>query len=286
MLGVLTDYAFWTVALGTMIFALATSMIGTISVLTRQSLIGDTLGHASYPGVLLAFMVFQTRNSLILMLGAMLSGYLSYGLVYGLVRYSKQTLLNSLSLVSVSFFSLGMILKQFIQGNPLFQGASQAGLSVYLFGQAAFITQDDVVLVLAVSVLVLLVFGRYYHLYKLYLFDKVLAQTVGISTRRLEHLLRLLMIGLIAVGLKLVGAILISSFLIAPASIGLLLGKHYLQTLGIAAVMSLSAAFLGTYLSSLVSGLSTGPSIILVMTLLFGLALLCQKDGRKEISHV
>ena len=283
---ILTDYSFWTVALGTMLFAFSTSMIGTISVLTRQSLIGDTLGHASYPGVILAFMLFQTRQPLVLMLGAMVAGYVSYGLVYLIVRYSHHSLLNSLSLVSVSFFSLGMILKQYIQGNAAFQGASQAGLGVYLFGQAAFIGKEDLFLVLMVSVISLSLFWRYYNAYKVSLFDPIFAETVGISSVFLSHLTRLLMISLIAVGLKLVGAVLMSSFLIAPASIGLLWGKHYHQTLGVAVITSVLSAFVGTYLSSVIKGLSTGPSIIVCMTLILLVSFIYQTYLRKENSHV
>lgn len=269
MVALLLDYSFWTVALGTVLFALATSMLGTITVLTSQSLIGDTLAHASYPGVIFAFMVFQSRNPLLLMLGAILTGYLSYVLVYVISHYSQHSFLNSLSLVSVSFFSLGMILKQYIQGNSHFKGASQAGLSTYLFGQAAFIKQDDLFLVLLVSGVSLGLFALAYQAYKLYLFDPVFAQTVGVPVAFLNHLTRFLMISLIAVGLKLVGAVLMSSFLIAPATIGLLCGRHYHQTLFLAALSSVFAAFTGTFLSSVISGLATGPSIIVMMVLLF-----------------
>lgn len=263
------DYSFWTVALGTMLFALATSMLGTITVLTGQSLIGDTLAHASYPGVIFAFMVFQSRNPLFLMLGAILTGYLSYVLVYLISHFSQHSFLNSLSLVSVSFFSLGMILKQYIQGNANFKGASQAGLATYLFGQAAFIKQDDLLLVLLISSLSLILFALAYQAYKIYLFDPIFARTQGVSVSFLNHMTRFLMISLIAVGLKLVGAVLMSSFLIAPASIGLLCSKHYSQTLFIAALSSIFAAFIGTLVSSIISGLATGPSIIVVMVLLF-----------------
>ncbi|WP_193437891.1 metal ABC transporter permease, partial [Streptococcus suis] len=45
MFEVFKEYSFWTVALGTVSLAVAASTIGSISVLTRQSLLGDALGH-------------------------------------------------------------------------------------------------------------------------------------------------------------------------------------------------------------------------------------------------
>lgn len=158
MLKILTDYSFVIVAFGTMVFALASSLVGSISVLKKQSLIGDAIGHASYPGVILAFMAFESRNPLILMMGAKLTGLLSYGLVYLINTYSKQSYINALSLVSASFFGLGMVLKNLIQGNERYQNASQAGLQTYLFGQAAFIQRSDIYLILAVSFIVFTVF--------------------------------------------------------------------------------------------------------------------------------
>lgn len=280
----LSDYSFWTVALGTMIFALATSILGTVTVLTRQSLVGDTLSHAAYPGVILAFMLFQQREPLLLMMGAMLLAYLSYGLVYLIRMYSGHSLLNSLSLVSVSFFSLGLLLKQWLQGNPLFQKGSQAGLGVYLFGQAAFMTKSDLMLIIMVSVLILVSFMIFYPSFKLYLFDRSWAETIGVRTVFLDHLVRLSMVALIAVGLKVVGAVLMSSFLIAPACIGLIWARHYRQMLQIVAVSGVVSAICGTYLSSVIANVSTGASIILVMTGIFLLSLigkfLLAKGGR------
>lgn len=266
MFDVLGDYSFWTVALGTMCLALAASAVGTVTVLTKQSLIGDSIGHASYPGVILSFMLFESRHPLLLMLGAVVSGYLSYGLVYWLCLVGRQSLVNALSLVSASFFGLGMVLKNYIQGHEAFAGSAQAGLQTYLFGQAAFIQLDDVVLIGVVSLLGLLLFMWYYQSFKLYLFDQTFARLVGVKVAWLRQVLLFLMICLIAVGLKVVGAVLMSSFLIAPAVFGLLWGKSYHQTLRWSALVASVSAFIGTWVSSLVSGLSTGPAIIVCLS--------------------
>lgn len=268
MFELLRDYSFLTVAFGSLTLAVASSLVGTLTVLTKQSLIGDMLGHAAYPGIVFAFMIFQTKAPMLLMVGAMVSGYLSYYLVYWLAKHRRQSLTNSLALVSSSFFGLGMVLKQFVQGNAYFANSAQAGLQTYLFGQAAFIKRADVYLILGVSLVCLLVYGLYYQRFCLYLFDPVFAQLSGISSKCLEHLTRLMMIALIAVGLKVVGAVLMSAFLIAPASIGLLWGRTYPKALGISALLAGVSALMGSIVSSLIPGLSTGPSIIVIMALL------------------
>lgn len=285
MFDILTEYSFWTVALGTCFLALAASMIGTISVLTKQSLIGDSLGHAAYPGVIFSFMFFQSRNPFLLMLGAVFSGYLSYGLVQWIQKSSKHSLINILALVSASFFGLGMVLKQYIQGNERFSGAAQAGLQTYLFGQAAFIQLDDVVLISLVSLISLVLFFIYYQSFKIYLFEPIFARVIGVRVELLKHLTMLLMICLISVGLKVVGAVLMSSFLIAPAVLGLLLGRNYRQVLGLSCFGGVLSAFVGTWVSSVFAGLSTGPSIIVCMTIFVLFAFVHITYIRKENSH-
>lgn len=280
------EYAFWTVLLGAGSLALAAGMIGSISVLTRQSLIGDSLGHASYPGVLLAFMLFQSRHPLVLMMGAVLAGYASYGLVLWLRSRSQQPLTTVLALVSASFFGLGMVLKQYIQGNDRFSGAAQAGLQTYLFGQAAFIQIEDVWLIAGVSVVCLALFGVYYQQFRLYLFDETFARLAGIKIGLLRQVTMFCLICLIAVGLKVVGAVLMSSFLIGPAVFGLLLGKTYPQVLGLAVGSALFSVFVGTWVSSVFSGVSTGPSMIVCLSLLVLLAFALATYVRKENTRV
>ncbi|HFI0424607.1 TPA: metal ABC transporter permease [Streptococcus suis] len=285
MLELMRDYSFWTVALGTLVLALAASQIGTISVLTRQSLIGDSLGHAAYPGIILSYMVFQSRQPLLLLLGAVGSGYLSYGLVGWLCRRGRTSRVNALALVSAAFFGLGLVLKQYVQGNAAFQGAAQAGLENYVFGQAAFMQLDDVLLICLVALLGLFLFGWYYQSLKLYLFDRQFAKLVGIPVERIDRLTLFLLLSLIAVGLKVVGAILMSSFLIAPAVFGLLLGKSYGQTLALAAGIASFSALVGTYLSSVVTGLSTGPTIIVSLSVSSLVAFAYVTYIRKENVH-
>ncbi|HEL1586426.1 TPA: metal ABC transporter permease [Streptococcus suis] len=285
MLELMQDYSFWTVAMGTLVLALAASQIGTISVLTRQSLIGDSLGHAAYPGIILSYMVFQSRQPLLLLLGAVGSGYLSYGLVSWLCRRGRTSRVNALALVSAAFFGLGLVLKQYVQGNAVFQGTAQASLENYVFGQAAFMQLDDVLLICLVALLGLFLFGWYYQSLKLYLFDRQFAKLVGIPVEKIDRLTLFLLLSLIAIGLKVVGAILMSSFLIAPAVFGLLLGKSYGQTLALAAGIASFSALVGTYLSSVVTGLSTGPTIIVCLSVSSLVAFAYVTYIRKENVH-
>lgn len=61
-LGIVTSYSFVIVSAGTLLLAMAAGAVGCISVLKGESLIGDAIGHSSFPGVVLAFMCFMQRS--------------------------------------------------------------------------------------------------------------------------------------------------------------------------------------------------------------------------------
>lgn len=267
-ISIITQYSFIVVAIGTMLLAMATGIVGTISILKGQSLIGDAVGHASLPGIILAFMISGRKSSLILMLGAIVAGIVAFILIQIISEGSKIEADTAMAVILSAMFGMGMVLKSYIQGNQKIQGASQSGLASYIFGQAAYILREDVYIILAVSVISLALFIVFYKEIKVYVFDMVYAYTIGINSRLTSLLIMIITMILIAAGLKAVGAILISSMLITPAVTGLQWSKSYEKVLVIAAVTGALSAFIGTFISSAVKGFSTGPSIILIMSVI------------------
>ena len=267
-ISIITQYSFIVVAIGTMLLAMATGIVGTISILKGQSLIGDAVGHASLPGIILAFMISGRKSAVILMLGAILAGIVAFMLIQIISEGSKIEADTAMAVILSAMFGMGMVLKSYIQGNSKYQSASQSGLASYIFGQAAYILREDVYIILAVSVISLALFIVFYKEIKVYVFDMVYAYTIGINSRLTSLLIMIITMILIAAGLKAVGAILISSMLITPAVTGLQWSKSYEKVLVIAAVTGAVSAFLGTFISSAVKGFSTGPSIILIMSVI------------------
>lgn len=265
LLELLKSYDFTVVAIGTILLSIASAFVGCMSLHKGQSLIGDTVGHSTFPGIILAYMLSQSRNPLILSIGAAIAGGVAYSFVLGMNRTSKIRLDACLAIILTGFFGLGMVLKSYIQGNKNYANASQSGLQNYIFGQAAYIRKDDVFLILGAAIIVLILFYIFYKELKLFVFDEQYAKSLGFRTSYLNLLLLLMVIILLSVGLKLVGAILISSFLILPAVTANQWSCHLGKVLLISGVSAGVSAFIGTVISSVEVGMSTGPTIILVM---------------------
>lgn len=277
--GLLSDYSFLIIALGTSALAIASSIIGSVSVLKGQSLIGDAIGHASFPGIVLAFMLTGERNPWGLFLGAVLSGALAFFWIQLLGRWSKIELETALAAVLSTFFGLGMVLKSYITGNPAFSASSQAGLEKYIFGQASYMMQSDVIMIYMVSIPVLILFFLFYKELKLFVFDPEYAITIGINEKMLYGLVLIMTMGMIGVGLKLVGIILISSLLIIPTIIGLQWSDRYAVVLIVGVVAALFSAVVGTLISSTFRGMSTGPMIVVLLSLLAIASMLLSPRG-------
>lgn len=278
-LEVLGSYSFLIVALGTFILSAAAGSVGCVTVLKGQSLIGDAIGHAAFPGIVLAFMISLQKDPTILLLGAIFSGSIAFILIQVLRKSSKLDLDAILAVILSSFFGLGMVLKSHIQGNPNYKGASQSGIQNYIFGQAAYIMSKDIKLILAVAIPSLIMLFLFYKEIKLFIFDEVYSQTIGLNTGLINGIILVMTMSLIAAGLKIVGAILISSLLIVPAITALQWSDKFSVVLLIAGFTGGISAIVGTYISTVYNGMSTGPTIILVMTIFAFFSILVGPHG-------
>lgn len=194
---------------------------------------------------------------------------------------SKIDLDATLAIVLSSFFGLGMVLKSFIQGNPIYAGVSQSGLKNYIFGQASYIMKNDVKIIFVVSIFSLLLLLAFYKEIKVYVFDEVYAKTIGINPTLMNTVILLATMLLITTGLKLVGAILISSMLIVPAITALQWTDKFHEMLIIAGFCGGVSAFIGTYISTVYDGMSTGSTIILIMSFISLISMIIGPRGMR-----
>lgn len=274
---ILTSYSFIIVAVGTVILAAAAGVIGSVSVIKGQSLIGDAVGHATFPGVVLAFMLTGVIETSVLVIGAVVLGVIAFQAIHVITDKSKISLDSALALVLSGFFGLGMALKSYVQGNPNFSGTQ--GIDDFIFGQAAYMLKSDVYLIIFAAGASLILFFLFYEQIRIYIFDSIYARTVGINVKFMNALILVMTILLIAVGLKAVGAVLIVNILIAPAVTGMLWSNKFITVLGIAALIGGMSAFIGTYISTAFTGIATGPAIILILSVCVIISMLFAPKG-------
>ena len=265
------DYTLRTVALGSAVLGIVSGVLGVFAVLRRQSLLGDAVSHAALPGIALAFLVTGSKAAMPLMFGAFIAGWLA---TLFMMLVTSRTRIKQDAALGISlavFFGFGLLLLTFIQRLPT---ASQAGLDKFLFGQAATLVGRDVLAMVALGGVALLAVILLWKEFKLLTFDPDYAATMGFPIGLLQVLLTSLMVIAIVVGLQTVGVVLMSAMLVAPAAAA----RQWTDKLGMMVLLSGAfgalAGLLGALASSSIRHLPTGPTIVVIVSIIVGFSLL------------
>ncbi len=265
------DYTLLTVAAGAAVLGLTSGALGSFAVLRGQSLLGDAISHAALPGVALAFVITGSKAPLVLVVGAAIAGWIATLLVGAVVRRTRVPDDAALGIALSVFFGLGMVILTRIQASP---DAAQAGLDRFLFGQAAALVVDDVIVMAVLAALVLGAMALFWKEFALLLFDEDFAAAQGLPVRALDAGLTTLLVIAVAIGLQTVGVVLMSALVVAPASAA----RQWTDRLGgvvaLAGIFGAVSGVAGALISSSALGLPTGPVIVLVATVIVGVSLL------------
>jgi len=261
---------FWYVLAGGILLAICSAIVGVWLVLRKEALTGDVVAHGVLPGVGMAFLLYGTKDMVVLSIGAAISGFLSLSAIHALERHTKLKKDTIMAVVLSFFFALGLWILLKIQsiGN-----SGLSGLDSFLFGKAASILPSDVWFSLIIVIIVATINFFLKRLLAWATFDTLYAQSVGIRTVFANHALTLMSILTIVAGLQAVGVVLVSAMLLTPAAIAVFLSKKFkVQSLTklfvLSIVINTLVVIAGTSLSYLYPKTPTGPWIVVVCSLL------------------
>jgi manganese/zinc/iron transport system permease protein len=275
-LDLFSDYTLRVVATGAAALGIASGAMGSFAVLRKQSLLGDAISHAALPGIALAFLLTGSKAPLVLVLGAAIAGWLGTLVVMTVVSRSRVSEDSSLGIVLSVFFGFGLVLLTMVQRMP---DAGQAGLDRFLFGQAATLLERDVWIIVILGGLALGVAAIAWKEFKLLSFDPEFGATLGLRMRAIDVLLTSVLVVSIVIGLQTVGVVLMSAMVVAPAAAA----RQWTDRLGtmvvLAGVFGALAGVSGAVISSTVSRVPTGPTIVLCLTAIVVVSL-CFAPGR------
>jgi len=260
-----SDYTFQTVALGSALLGLISGVLGSFAVLRKQSLLGDGVSHSALPGVVMAFVLSGSKNTELLLLGALVSGLLATLFIVQVVRHTRVKFDSALALVMSVFFGFGLVLLTYVQKIP---NSNQAGLKRFIFGQASTLLQRDIVLMVACGVILFLLVLLFWKEFKLFTFDPDFAQSLGFSPKSLNLLLSFMIVLAIIIGLQTVGVVLMSAMLITPAVAARQWTNRLWVMVSLSALFGAMSGVAGTAVSSLLPKLPTGPAIVVCVSLI------------------
>ena len=236
------------------------AIVGTYVVLRGIAFIGDAIAHASFPGVVVAYLL-----GVPFYLGAAVAA-VSTALAIGWV--TKRGGLRQDTVIGVLFagtFALGVFLFSTIQGYV-------ADLFSFLFGNVLAIGPADLVALVILGSIVIVIVGILWKELLYATFDPLGAAASGIKVDGLEYLFLALVALTIVVSIQAVGIILVVAMLITPAATAQLLTVRFTRLMGVAAVVGIVSSVIGLYLSYWLD-VASGATIVLVQTTMFLAAL-------------
>lgn len=259
----LFDYTLRNVLLGTLLLGLGSGFVGTFVLLRKQSLVGDAVSHAALPGIVIAFLITGTKSLLFLLIGAGISGLLGMLCIYAISNTTKIKTDGAQGIILGVFLGMGFLLLTHVQKLP---NAAKAGLDKFIFGQAATIMQQDVIMIFFVELVIILCIFLFWKELKVSTFDPDFSAAIGFSPKKIELILTAAIVAAIVIGIQAVGVILMSALLVAPAAAS----RQWTDKLGYMSIIASVSGGLcgagGSIISSKVPRLSTGPVIVLLLS--------------------
>ncbi|QYR19120.1 metal ABC transporter permease [Paenibacillus sp. sptzw28] len=268
---------FWIILTGALV-AGTCGLVGCFLVLRRMAMVGDAISHSVLPGIVIAFLISGSRDSLFMLLGAAALGLITVFLIQ-LFHQSGVQSDASIGVVFTALFAIGIVLIS------IFTRDIDLDLDCVLYGEIAYVPWNTIQLagidigpkaVWGVGLAFLLSIGvitAFYKQFKICSFDPAMAAAVGIPVAFFHYLL----MGLVSVStvasFESVGAILVVGMLVVPPATAYLLTEKLSRMMIYSVTIGFCSSVIGYYTAHALDASIAG-CMISVAGIFFLLALL------------
>jgi len=268
--------------------ALTCGILGNYLVLRKMSLMGDAISHAVLPGLVIAFIVSQSRSPLPMFIGAATAGMLTVAVSEGVKRFGKVEAGAAMGVVFSVLFALGVLLLESgsldhvdLDADCVLNGQLETlywlppeNLSNDISASLASVPRQVWALTIScvLSVGFVLVFFKELRISS---FDAGLAASVGIPSGVMHAALMVLVACATVASFEAVGSILVIAMLICPAATARLLTDKLSVQVMLSAAIASGASIAGYALAAWgpqLIGMQNSLSASGMMTVTLGLA--------------
>lgn len=265
---------FWILLTGALV-ASTCAILGCFLILRRMAMIGDAISHAVLPGIVIAFLLGGSRDSLAMLFGAAVIGIVTVFLI----QWFKQSGVQSDASIGVVFtalFSVGVVLIS------LYASQVDLDLDCVLFGEIGLVPFDRLAMGgmdigpkavwgLGIALLlILLVMGLFYKQFKICSFDPGLAAALGIPVVLFHYVLMGLVSVTTVASFESVGAILVVGMLVVPPAAAYLLTDRLSTMIVYSVIIGILSSSLG-YVASYLLDASISGCMITAAGVLFAI---------------
>lgn len=249
--------------------AVTCPLIGIFIVLKRLSMIGDTLSHASLAGIAAGMLwgFYPFWGALAFSVGGAIA-----------IEKLRKTFSKYEEISNSIILSAGIGLAVVMIG--LAKGFN-TDLMGYLFGSIAAVNSQDIYIMGALSLIIILsVIALHKKLFYI-AFDEEGAQISGIPVGFLNLYLTVLTALTVVVSMRIVGIFMVSSMLVIPVAAAIQVGTGFIKTMGLSVAFALISVISGLILSYYLD-IAPGGTIVLLSVLILLIVLFVKSVIKKE----
>lgn len=234
----------WIMLMGFLV-ATACGLVGNYLILRRMALVGDAISHSVLPGLAIAFLLANSRNSTAMFLGALIAGVVTTLIIEVIHKKSRVKQDAAIGITFSSLFAIGVIL--------ISKFASQVDLDqeCVLYGEIGNIpfNLSALVRMAVVTVVVIALIAVFYKELLVSSFDPGLAFSLGINATVVHYALMSVLSIVVVSAFESVGAILVIAMLILPGATASLLSHRLPFVLGLSVLHAAISSVLGVHLA-------------------------------------
>ncbi|MDE0766917.1 MAG: metal ABC transporter permease [Opitutaceae bacterium] len=263
------DNSFWIVLMGFLVSGTC-GLVGCFVILRRMALVGDAISHSLLPGITIAFLLTNSRDTLPMMLGAIAAGITTVVLIEAIRHSSRIKPDAAIGIVFSSLFAIGIILIS------VFADKIDLDAECVLYGELGFIPLQDIAMlggveigpepVIRMAIIAVIAIGLLIAFFKEMLvtsFDPGLAASLGINPTRYQYGLTLFLSVVIVSSFESVGVVLVIAMIIFPGATALLITDRLPKAIWLSILFSLLYAVLGFHLATwLEASIAGGMTVI------------------------
>jgi zinc transport system permease protein len=264
MIDWLDDFLVRSILAGLMMVSIAAPM-GCLMVWQRLAFLSDTLGHAAVLGVGIGLLL--EVNPMFGVLAVVILIVFSLSQVANFNNALSET---TLAIISHTGLAGGLILLGVLPSNSV-------SLEAILFGDLLATTHSDLLMILVTTLILLVLLIRHWRPFVALSVSREIAQAEGISVRKEQFLMYMMIALLVAVLMKVMGVLLIAAMLVIPTTSARLLSQNPEQMVLFSAVFGV-LSLAGGITSSFQFDWQTGPSIVLSATAFLVITLLITRQ--------
>ncbi|HEX2151093.1 MAG TPA: metal ABC transporter permease [Stellaceae bacterium] len=239
--------------------ALVCGLIGNFLVLTRQSMLGDAIGHVVLPGIVIAYVITGTTATWVMLFGAAAAALAAAFMVEFLQRAAGVEPGAALGAVFTALFALGVVLLEqtgiaqtTFDVHHILYGNVEAAIWPAATGPGSLLDPEALSqlppqigrLFFGLVVVAVVIFALFKEL-RVVSFDPTFAATIGLSPRLLGALVTGLAALAAVVSLASVGVILVVAMMVCPASTARMLTDDLATQIKISAAVAIASGILG-----------------------------------------